>query len=157
MSDTQLNNRRIAKNTLMLYIRMVFIMLINLYTSRIILQALGVQDYGIYNVVGGFVAMFGLLSNSLSAATTRFITFELGTGNNERLNKIFSSSVTIQVAICLIIVLLIEAFGVWFVNNKMLIAPERLAAANWCLQLSMITFCVNIIAVPYNALTIAHE
>ena len=105
MSDTQLNNRRIAKNTLMLYIRMVFIMLINLYTSRIILQALGVQDYGIYNVVGGFVAMFGLLSNSLSAATTRFITFELGTGNNERLNKIFSSSVTIQVAICLIIVL----------------------------------------------------
>lgn len=157
MSDTQLNNRRIAKNTLMLYIRMVFIMLINLYTSRIILQALGVQDYGIYNVVGGFVAMFGLLSNSLSAATTRFITFELGTGNNERLNKIFSSSVTIQVAICLIIVLLIEAFGVWFVNNKMLIAPERLAAANWCLQLSMITFCVNIIAVPYNALIIAHE
>lgn len=157
MSDTQSNNKRIAKNTLMLYIRMIFIMLINLYASRVILQALGVEDYGVYNVVGGFVAMFGLLSNSLSAAITRFITFELGNGNKERLNKIFSSSVTIQVAISLIIVLLIEGLGVWFINNKMVINPERIVAANWCLQLSMITFCINIIAVPYNALIIAHE
>lgn len=157
MSDTQSNNKRIAKNTLMLYIRMIFIMMINLYTSRVILQALGVQDYGIYNVVGGFVAMFGLLSNSLSAAIIRFITFELGTGNKDKLNKIFSSSVTIQIAISLIIVVLIEVLGVWFVNNKMVIEPERLTVANWCLQLSMITFCVNIIAVPYNALIVAYE
>lgn len=151
------NNKRIAKNTIMLYIRMIFIMLINLYTSRIILQALGVKDYGIYNVVGGFVAMFGLLSNSLSAAITRFITFELGTGNKKNLNKIFSSSVTIQVIISLIIVFAVEIFGIWFVNNKMVVEPDRLVAANWCLQLSMLTFCINIIAVPYNALIIAHE
>ena len=151
------NNKRIAKNTLLLYVRMIFIMLINLYTSRVILQALGVKDYGIYNVVGGFVAMFGLISNSLSAAITRFITFELGTGNKDKLNKIFSSSVTIQLAISLIIVIAVEIVGIWFVNNKMVVEPERLVAANWCLQLSMITFCFNIIAVPYNALIIAHE
>ena len=156
-NQTSENNKRIAKNTLLLYVRMIFIMLINLYTSRVILQALGVKDYGIYNVVGGFVAMFGLISNSLSAAITRFITFELGTGNKDKLNKIFSSSVTIQLAISLIIVIAVEIVGIWFVNNKMVVEPERLVAANWCLQLSMITFCFNIIAVPYNALIIAHE
>ena len=157
MPEVESNNKRIAKNTLFLYIRMIFIMLINLFTSRVILQALGVDDYGIYNVVGGFVAMFGILSNSLSAAITRFLTFELGTGDKDKLKKIFSSSVTIQVVISLIILLLIECFGVWFVNNKMLIEPDRYVAANWVLQLSMLTFCVNVISVPYNALIIAHE
>lgn len=151
------NNKRIAKNTLILYFRMGITLIVSLYTSRVILAALGVEDYGIYNVVGGFVTMFGLLSNSLAAAITRFITFELGTGNTEKLNKIFSSSVTIQIAISLIVVFIIETFGVWFINNKMVIESDRLVAANWCLQMSMVTFCINIIAVPYNALIIAHE
>lgn len=142
---------------MLLYFRMVFIMAVNLYTSRVILQALGVEDYGIYNVVGGFVAMFSLLSSSLSAAITRFITFELGTGNKEKLNRIFSTSLSIQIALSLIIIILIEIVGVWFVNNKMVIEPLRLVAANWVLQLSMITFCLNLISVPYNALIIAHE
>ena len=136
---------------------MILIMLINLYISRIILQVLGVKDYGIYNVVGGFVALFAFLSNSLSAAITRFITFELGTGDKIKLSKIFSSALVIQFVISFIIVLLIEGFGVWFLNNKMVLESGRLMAANWCLQLSMITFCINIIAVPYNALIVAHE
>lgn len=157
IQNTQANNKRIAKNTMLLYVRMILIMAVNLYTSRVILQALGVENYGIYNVVGGFVAMFSLLSSSLSAAITRFITFELGTGNKEKLNQIFSTSLSIQISLSLIIIILIEIVGVWFVNNKMVIDPLRLVAANWVLQLSMITFCLNLISVPYNALIIAHE
>ena len=111
MQDISSNNKRIAKNTLLLYFRMLFLMLISLYTSRVILNALGVEDYGIYNVVGGVVTMFSMLSGSLSAAISRFITFELGTGDKEKLKKIFSSSVTIQAGIALILIILAETVG----------------------------------------------
>lgn len=157
MSDNTSNNKRIAKNTLLLYVRMLFLMLVSLYTSRVILNALGVEDYGIYNVVGGIVTMFSMLSGSLSAAISRFITFELGTGDKEKLKKVFSSSVTIQAGIALVIVILAETVGRWFLNEKMVIPSERLSVANWCFHFSIVTFAVNLISIPYNAAIIAHE
>ena len=157
MQETLVNSKRVAKNTLLLYLRMLFLMLISLYTSRVILNALGVEDYGIYNVVGGVVTMFSMLSGSLSAAISRFITFELGTGNKEKLKKVFSSSVTIQVGIAFIIIVIAETLGLWFLNEKMVIPANRMSAANWCYQFSIITFSINLISIPYNAAIIAHE
>lgn len=157
MSDTSQNNKRIAKNTLLLYFRMLFMMAVNLYTSRVVLHVLGVEDFGIYNVVGGVVAMFSVISGSLSAAISRFITYELGKGDKEKLTRIFSSSVTIQLGLGLIILLLAEAIGVWFLNEKMAIPENRMYAANWVFQLSILTFIINLISVPYNAAIIAHE
>lgn len=157
MENTSANNKRIAKNTLLLYFRMLFMMAVSLYTSRVVLNALGVEDFGIYNVVGGVVAMFSMLSGSLSAAITRFITYELGTGNKENLKKIFSSSVTIQIGLAVLIILLAEAIGVWFLNVKMNIPDGRIVAANWVFQFSILTFAINLISVPYNASIIAHE
>lgn len=156
MVDIQ-NNRGIARNTLLLYARMLIIMFISLFTSRIVLRQLGVTDYGIYNVVGGFVTMFSLLSNALTTGITRFITFEIGTGNKEKLKKIFSVSVTIQILLAFAIFVLIEIVGIWFLNNKMNIPADRMLAANVVLQLSVITFCINLISVPYTAVIIAHE
>lgn len=157
MTDTSQNNKRIAKNTLLLYVRMLVMMLISLYTSRVNLNALGVVDYGIYNVVGGVVAMFSIISGSLSASISRFITYELGKGDNDRLRKIFSTSVNIQLGLSFLIVLLAETVGVWFLNVKMNIPDSRIIAANWVFQFSIFTFVVNLISVPYNALIIAHE
>ena len=151
------NNKRIAKNTLLLYIRMFFTMIVSLYTSRVILNTLGVEDYGIYNAVGGFVAMFAVISNSLSAAISRFITYELGKGTQERINKIFSTAVLIQLLISLGVILLALTLGTWFINSKMVIPSNRLNAANWVFYLSVLTFVVNLISVPYNACIIAHE
>ena len=151
------NNKRIAKNTVMLYFRMILLLLVSLYTSRVILNALGVEDYGIYNVVGGVVTMFSLLSSSLSSAISRFITFELGKGDLQRLKDVFSASVTIQIAISVIIVVLIEIIGVWFLNTHMVIPDDRMTAANWVLQFSVLTFVIGLISVPYNAAIIAHE
>ena len=156
-TQTSNNNKRIAKNTLLLYFRMLFMMVVSLYTSRVILNALGVEDFGIYNVVGGVVAMFSVISGSLSAAISRFITYELGKGDQSKLNKIFSASVTIQLLLSLIIVVLIESVGVWFLNAKMTIPLDRMVAANWVLQFSIVTFVINLISVPYNAAIIAHE
>lgn len=157
MTNNSTNNKRIAKNTLLLYVRMLFLMLVTLYTSRVILHALGVEDYGIYNVVGGVVAMFSVISGSLSAAISRFITYELGKGDKERLVKIFSTSVNIQFGLSLIVILLAETIGLWFLNAKMSIPGARMTAANWVFQFSILTFIVNLISVPYNASIIAHE
>lgn len=136
---------------------MIFVMIVSLYTSRVVLKALGVEDYGIYNVVGGVVAMFTMLSGSLSSAISRFITFELGRGDEEKLSKVFSSSISIQIAIAAILVLLGETIGVLFLNTYMVIPPERMYAANWVLQFSIATFVINLLSVPYNAAIIAHE
>ena len=121
MSDTSVNNKRIAKNTLMLYVRMLFLMAVNLYTSRVVLQALGVEDYGVYNAVAGFIAMFSMVSASISGAISRFITFVLGQGDQQKLNKVFSTALIIQIAIAILVVILVEAFGVWFLNTHMTI------------------------------------
>lgn len=149
--------KRIAKNTVVLYFRMIFLMLISLYTSRVILKTLGVDDYGIYNVVGGFVAMFAVVCNALSGACGRFLNYEMGAGNHKKLNMVFSSSVTIHIVLSLIIILLAESVGLWFLNYKMVIPTDRLFAANWCFQLSLITFCSTLISVPYKSAIIAHE
>lgn len=151
------NNKRIAHNTLMLYIRMVFVMGITLYTSRIVLKELGVENFGIYNVVGGVVAMFNLLVGSLRAATQRFITFELGKNENRQLKRIFSASVTIHFVISIVIFILAESIGVWFLNTQMNIPAERMVAANWVFQCSVFTFIINLISVPYNATIVAYE
>ena len=124
------NVRRLAKNTALLYMRMFVSMLISLYTSRVILSALGVEDYGIYNVVGGFVSLFGIITSTLNIAINRFLTFELGSGNTDKLNRVFSTSVTIQVLISLFLIIIAETLGLWYVNNVMVIPDERLLAAN---------------------------
>ena len=155
--DTSANNKRIAKNTLLLYGRMLLMMIISLYTSRVIINALGIQDYGIYGVVGGVVALFTIISGSLSAAISRFITVELAKGDMENLKKVFCASVSVQVILIIIITLLLETIGVWFLNNKMVIPSDRIAAANWVFQFSVITFALNLICVPYSAAIIAHE
>ena len=130
---------------------------VSLYTSRVVLQALGVSDYGIYNVVGGFVTMFSVISASLSAAISRFLTVELGRGDKDKLSKIFSSSVSIQIALSILIVVLAESVGLWYLNSKMNIPEERMVAANWVFQLSLAAFAVNLISIPYNSAIIAHE
>lgn len=157
MSSHAENTRRIAKNTLVLYVRTLFTMLVSLYTSRVILNTLGVSDFGIINVVGGFVGMFSVISNSLSSSISRFITFELGHGNFNKLRLIFSTSVNIQIGISLIIVILAECIGVWFINHKLNIPEGRLIAANWVFQCSLLSFVIGLISVPYNACIIAHE
>ena len=151
------NNKRIAKNTALLYFRMLLIMAITLYTSRIVLKQLGENDFGIYNVVGGIVSMFSIVSASLTSAISRFITYELGRGKEDKLRIIFSTSVFIQLGLWIVIALLVETVGVWFLNNRMTIAPERMYAANWVLHCSVITFGVNMLSIPYNAAIIAHE
>lgn len=157
MSSTYDNNKRIAKNTLMLYFRMILLMLVTLYTSRVVLNALGVEDYGIYNVVGGVVTMFSIISGSLSSAISRFITFELGKGDMTKLKKVFSTSINIQIGISIVFVLLAESIGLWFLNTQMNIPDGRMHAANWVLHLSVATFVINLISVPYNAAIVAHE
>ena len=141
------NNKRIAKNTLLLYIRTFFTMFIALYTSRIVLQALGVNDFGIYNVIGGFVGMFSLISASLTSSTQRFITFELGKEKNSHPQKIFSTAITIHVLLAILIIIIAESVGIWFLNEKMNIPTERLIAANWVFQFSIATFVLNLIQV----------
>lgn len=151
------NNKRIARNTLLLYVRMLFIMGVSLYTSRVVLATLGEVDFGVYNVVGGVVVMFSMISSPLSTAITRFLTFELGKGHLKQLSQVFSTSINIQLLISLVLVILVETIGVWFLNTKMNIPADRMWAANWVLQCSIITFVINLLSVPYNATIIAHE
>lgn len=157
MSDNLKNNKRIAKNTLVLYLRMFFIMIVNLYSSRVVLDALGVEDYGIYNAVGGFVAMFALVSNSLTSAIMRFFTFELGKGDKNRVAKVFCTSVNVMLALSFILVLIGELFGPWFIESKMTIPPERLKAAYWVFQCSLAVFVLGVVNIPYNSVIVAHE
>ncbi len=157
MSDNSSNNKRIARNTLFMYFRMIFVLLVTLFTSRIILRTLGIEDYGIYNVVGGFVTMFTIFSNALSAAIQRFITFEIGKGDDERIKRVFSTSVTIMIVIALILMILSDIAGIWFIQNKMVLPEERKVAALWVLHFSVVTFGVSLISVPYNAAIIAYE
>lgn len=136
---------------------MLFIMAVQLYTSRVVLNTLGVDDYGIYNVVGGIVAMFGFLNAAMTTSTQRYITYELGKGNYERLKQVFTTSVNIHVIISIIVVILVETVGIWFLYNKMVIPADRMTAAMWVLQLSVLTTVIAIMSYPYNAAIVAHE
>lgn len=151
------NNKRIAKNTGMLYIRMMLTMLISLYTSRIVLKILGIEDFGIYNVVGGVVTMFVFLRGALGAASSRYLAFELGRNDIPKLKKVFRSAFTIHVLFALIILLFLETVGLWFVNHKLVIPAERLHAANWIYQFSIFSSIISIIQIPLTASIIAHE
>ena len=155
--ETAHRTRRIAKNTLMLYIRMLFMMFMGLYTSRIVLQALGESDYGIYNVVGGVVAMFIMISGALNSAVSRFITFEMGKGEGAQLNKVYSTAVTIQLILAAVVVIIAEPVGLWFIENKMTIDPVRIPAAKWVLHFSLLAFVINLMSVPQMASITAHE
>jgi len=151
------NNRRIAKNTIMLYFRMLLTMIVSLYTSRVVLNTLGVEDFGIYNVVGGVVTMFSFINSSMSSATQRFISFELGMKNFDKVQNIFSMSINIHLLIASIIFVLAETIGLWFLNTHLVIPVNRIEAANWVYQFSILSFIVTIMGVPYNAFIIAHE
>ena len=157
MSEASVNNKRIAKNTMLLYIRMAFMMLVQLYTSRVVLSTLGVDDYGIYNVVGGIVAMFGFLNTAMTTSTQRYLTFELGKGNSQHLKQVFATSINIHIIVSIIVVILVETIGTWFLYNKMVIPNDRLPAAMWVLQLSVFTTVVAIMSYPYTAAIVAHE
>ena len=135
----------------------MLLMFVSLFTSREVLAALGIDDYGIYNVVGGVVAMFSILSGAISASISRFITFELGCNNSFKLKQVFCTSVNIQLILSLIILIVGEPLGLWFLYSQMNIPPERLTAANWVFQCSLLTFIINLISIPYNAAIIAHE
>lgn len=157
MTDQIANTKRIAKNTLMLYFRMFFLMILGLFTSRVVLHALGETDYGIYNVVGGVVALFTVISGALTTAVTRFITFEMGKGSEAQLNKVFSTAVNVQLLLCAIIIILAEPIGLWFIDNRMTIEPDRIPAARLVMHFSLLSFVVNLMSVPQMASITAHE
>lgn len=156
MTDTSAN-KRIAKNTLLLYIRMFFMLLINLYTSRVVLSTLGIVDYGINNVVGGVITMLGFLTSSLSAASSRYITYDLGKGDMAALKKTFGNILSIHFILAAIVLVLGETLGLWFMSTQLQIPPEREIAAMWVYQFSIFSFILAVISVPYNATIIAHE
>ena len=157
MQEISSNNKRIAKNTLLLYFRMLVTMAVSLYTSRVVLNILGVEDFGIYNVVGGIVAMFGFINGSMTSATQRYLTFELGQNNRTQLTKVFSTSLSIHAIISFLIIVLAETVGLWFLWNKMQIPADRMNAAFWVFQCSVAASVIMIMSVPYNAAIIAHE
>lgn len=157
MDDISTKNKRIAKNTIYLYLRQILVMIVALYTSRVVLATLGEVDYGIYNVVGGIVTLFTFLNFAMSCATSRFITFELGRNDYEKLNVVFSYSVMIHCAIAVLILILGETIGLWFFYTQMNIPEERMYAASWVYQFSIFSCMVNIMCVPYNALITSYE
>lgn len=156
MSNSE-NNKRIAKNTLLLYFRMLLTMFVSLYTVRVVINALGVVDYGIYNVVGGIVVMFSFLSNTMASASQRFFAFELGQNQLEKLKQTFSLTVTIYIIISLVVLILAETIGLWILNKILIIPQERMEAANWIYQFSILSFITTIMTIPYNAAIIARE
>lgn len=157
MSEVGTNNKRIVKNTLSLYTRMALVLGVSLYTTRVILDVLGVLDYGIFNVVGGIVVMFAFISNTMSSASQRFFAFDLGKKDYTKLKRTFNMTVFVYVLIALFILLLAETLGLWFLNNKLQIPNDRLVAANWIFQFSIISFIFTILTIPYNAIILARE
>lgn len=157
MLQSQDNNTRIAKNTIFLYFRMILLMVVSLFTSRIVLSTLGISDYGIYNVVGGFIGMFAFLNGAMSGCIQRFITIALGKGDDRNLKKVFSTCVITHGIIALLVFLLAETVGLWFVLEKLVIPAERMTAAMVVYQCSIVSTMVMIMSFPYNADIIAHE
>lgn len=152
-----IDSKKIAKNTLFLYFRLLFILCINLYLSRVVLEVLGLDNYGIYNVVGGFVMMLMGLSGALATATQRFISIELGKGENGNVQKIFSTALTVHLILAGIIFIIGETIGLWFLNTHINLPEGRILAANIVFQFSLLVFIVKVINVPYEGAIIAHE
>lgn len=157
MSSNISSKSTIAKNTTLLYARTVLIMIVSLYTSRVILQALGVEDYGVYTAIGGIIAFLSMVTGPIDSAISRFLTYELGRGDKDRLRRYFSTGLTTMIIFAVLSVIILETVGIWFLNNKMVIDEDRVIAANWVLHLSIAAFVVNLISSPYRAAIIAHE
>ena len=161
MNDTNVkssfSNSRIAKNTIFLYLRMIVVLLVSLYTTRVVLNVLGVDNYGIYSVVAGFVHMFAFLNTSMNNTIQRFYNYEKGTGTIDSLNIVFNTAFRIQLIMAVIVLILSEIIGVWYINNIMVLPEERLYAANWVFQFSVLSLIVLIIQIPYSAAIISHE
>ena len=157
MSSNSSNNKRVAKNTMFMYFRMLILLVIGLYTSRVVLASLGISDYGLYNVVGGIVTLFAFLNGALSTGTQRFLNFELGRGDKERLNLVFRTSFTQHIVLIALVLVLAETIGLWFVTNKLNIEPGRENAALWVYQTSIFVLCTQIFQIPYMSAIIAHE
>lgn len=157
MSDISTNNKRIAKNTLVLYVRMFLMMAISLYTSRVVLKTLGVEDFGIFNVVGGIVSMMGVINGAMSVSTTRYLTFELGRGDMVKLKQTLSMCVNIYGLLAILLFVLSETIGVWFLNTQLVIPEDRMVAANWLFQFSILSTIFSLLTNPYNAVIISRE
>lgn len=154
---TDSSNKTIAKNTLFLYFRMMFTMVVSLYTSRVVLQELGVNDYGIYQAVGGIVGFLSFINGALSTGSSRFLTYALGEGDKEKLKRTFSTTLSVHIVIAIIVAIIAEIGGLWFIENKMVIQAERMDAAIYTFHISILTALFTITQVPYNASIIAHE
>lgn len=157
MSEQEGAQKRLAKNTVMLYIRMIVIMIVTLYTTRVVLSVLGETDYGIYNIVGSVVVSMVFIQNSLMSATQRFLSYELGLKEGGNVSKVFSASMVLHVKFLVIIVAILETVGLWFLNKVLDIPPDRMMAANIVYQFSILTFCLNLIRIPYNSIIISYE
>lgn len=157
MESHQENNKRIAKNTIVLYVRMIFILLVALYTSRVLLDVLGVENYGVYNVVGGVVTMLGFFNGAMVSSTQRFFSFAIGQEDVEQLNRNYSTILLIQGGLALLVILLAETVGLWFVRTYLVIPPERMSAALWVYHFAVFSFVLSMLQVPFTALIITHE
>ena len=157
MPEVSQSNSRIAKNTLMLYFRMALIMLVTLYTSRVILNALGVVDFGIYNVVAGVVVLFSFLNSALMNASQRYLSIAVDAKDEGDIQGVFSTCMLLHLLLCFILVVLAETVGLWFLNEKLSIPSERLPAANWVYQSAVLSTCINVMRVPYHSMIIAEE
>lgn len=157
MKDRTVVNRRIARNTFLLYVRMVLLMFIGLYTSRVVLKTLGVSDYGIYNLVGGFVAMIAYMNTVFVASTQRFLSFSLGENDEDNVVRVFCSSLTVHLILAFAIIVIAETVGLWIVNSQLVINPSRMYAANWVFQCSIMSLLFTIFGIPFNACVVAHE
>lgn len=157
MSESSSNNQQMAKNTIFLYLRMFILLAVQLYTSRVVLEVLGVEDYGIYSVVGGVVAMFSFLNSAMTSSSQRYITYELGKGNIKRLQEVFITCINTHILISIVVFVLCESVGLWFMYHKMVIPEDRFIAAMWVFQLSLLTTIIAIMSYPYNAVIVAHE
>lgn len=157
MTNTTANNKRIAKNTLLLYFRMLLILIVSLFTSRIVLKILGVNDYGIYNVVGGVIAIFSSLNTTMSGASSRFLSYSIGKEDKDELSHVFSTILYIHYILALIILIIGETIGLWFLHNQLAIPEDRILAASWVYQCSLLSAIISVISSPYNSLLIAHE
>ena len=151
------NSTRIAKNTLFLYLRSLFILLISVYTSRIVLKVLGIEDYGLYNVVGGIIGMISFLNSSMAATYQRYFNFEIGRKNENALSELFRSSITVQLIYAIIIIVVAETVGLWFLNTQLVIPTERIDAAQWVYQISIFSLVITIFQAPFTALIISNE
>lgn len=157
MNVNALSNKTIAKNTLFLYVRMVIVLVVSLFTTRVILNALGATDFGIYNVVGGIVTIMSFLNGALSGSTSRFLTFTLGKGDLNELHKTFASALNLHIIVALLVIIVGETIGLWFFYNKLVIPEDRMTAAFWVYQLSIATTVINFTQIPYTASLISHE